>query len=100
MKRFTDTEIYEQEWFLGLTLEMKLLWDYVLRKCDAYGIWKINMIGACRLLEIDKIELKDFVECVNADKIRLKLAPKNHNRLIILQFMLFQWGDKQNRLNF
>ena len=44
-KRFTDTEIWEQDWFIDLPNKYKLLWNYIKDKCDNVGIWRPIVTG-------------------------------------------------------
>ena len=37
-KRFIDTKIWDKAWFRKLSAENKLLWVYILTKCDHAGI--------------------------------------------------------------
>lgn len=41
-KRFTDSNKWDDAWFLELKPELKLFWFYLLDKCDHAGIWKVN----------------------------------------------------------
>lgn len=38
MKRFTETQKWEDQWFRRLPLEMKALWCWLLDKCDNAGV--------------------------------------------------------------
>ena len=38
MKRFTETNKWEDPWFRKLKPEMKLLWSWLLDSCDNAGI--------------------------------------------------------------
>ena len=41
-KRFTDTLKWEKEWFLSLEINDKIVWLYLLDKCDEAGLWNVN----------------------------------------------------------
>lgn len=41
-KRFIDTGLYDDEWFMNLSKDCKLLWIYFITKCDHAGILKLN----------------------------------------------------------
>jgi len=41
-KRFIDTGIFDDDWFMNLSIEAKLLWLYFITKCDHAGILKLN----------------------------------------------------------
>jgi len=38
MKRFTETQKWEDAWFRRLPLELKTLWSWLLDKCDNAGV--------------------------------------------------------------
>lgn len=42
-KRLTDSRKWDDDWFLNLDKDQKLLWIYLLDKCDHAGIFKPNM---------------------------------------------------------
>ena len=41
-KRFIDTCLFDNSWFMDLSKDGKLFWIYILTKCDHAGIIKIN----------------------------------------------------------
>lgn len=41
-KRFIDTGLFEDAWFLDLSKDCKLLWVYLITKCDHAGIIEFN----------------------------------------------------------
>lgn len=69
MKRFSDTGRFDEEWFMELSVDFKLGWEYVWARCDNAGVWRPNKklgdfhLGKkiawddfqARLEEIDKI---------------------------------------------
>ena len=41
-KRFIDTAIFDDEWFLSLSVNGKLFWIYYITKCDHAGLLRLN----------------------------------------------------------
>lgn len=41
-KRFIDTGLFDDEWFMNLSKDGKLLWIYLITKCDHAGIIEAN----------------------------------------------------------
>lgn len=41
-KRFTDTTIWERDWFLTLSAAEKCAWMYIKDNCDAVGVWSCS----------------------------------------------------------
>lgn len=95
-KRFHDTEIWKQDWFLELPYEYMLLWFYIKDTCDHAGIWKPNK----RFIEFisgKTIDLKKAIELFNGNKGRLEILP--NGRWLIPDFISFQYGHKLNPEN-
>jgi hypothetical protein len=47
-KRFIDTGLFDDDWFMNLSKDAKILWIYFLTKCDHAGMLKLN----ARLCEV------------------------------------------------
>lgn len=45
-KRYRDTEIWDNEWYMSLPCHLKCLVDYVRDKCDISGVWTPNWVIA------------------------------------------------------
>ena len=41
-KRFIDTGLFDDDWFMDLSKDAKLLWIYFITKCNHAGILKLN----------------------------------------------------------
>lgn len=41
-KRFLDDKLFEDEWFVDLPNKYKVLWLYLITKCDHAGIYKVS----------------------------------------------------------
>lgn len=89
-KRLTDTEIWDQDWFIELPSKYKLLWNYMKDKCDQVGIWRPNKVMAQRIIG-EPLNLNEFLQFVNAEKMRIKVLPTG--RWFLHSFFIFQHGD-------
>lgn len=47
-RRFTETDKWNDEWFLGLPFEAKLLFTYLCDNCDIGGFWEVDYEHASR----------------------------------------------------
>jgi len=92
-KRFTATEKWEDRWFRRLPLKYKLLWIYILDKCNVAGIWEYDLELAEIFIEA-KFNEKDFIEL-----FRGKYTKVSHSKLFIPKFLEFQYACKYNELN-
>jgi len=85
-KRFTDTNKWDDEWFLELSPESKLFYGYILDKCDHAGVWKVNF------------KLANFLtgKKYNKDKILTEFSSRIHvisdEYWLIRKFIDFQYG--------
>ena len=84
-KRFTDTCKWDDPWFLDLTNEEKLLWIYILDKCDVAGVFKLNtrMIEFC----IGRLDIHKFISSAG-DRLRMLEGDK----YLVSKFITFQYG--------
>ena len=41
-KRFIDTELFNDEWYMDLSKDAKILWLYMITKCSPAGFFKMN----------------------------------------------------------
>lgn len=90
-KRFTDTDIWDQDWFIDLPNKYKLLWNYIKDKCDNVGIWRPNKSVLQKIIG-EPLGLDEFLQFVNIEKERLKVLPSG--RWWLKDFFIFQYGDK------
>lgn len=91
-KRFTDTEIWQKEWFFGLSLKHKLLVKFLFDNCDCAGIYQPNFA----LLSVyigETITEKDFADLKQIKKL-------DNGNYLIEDFLKFQYGiSDYNSLN-
>jgi hypothetical protein len=81
-KRFTDTNIWDQTWFLELSPEGKNIWQFLEKSSDCAGIWKIDIPEMRRKIGYKDINLANFLEEVNRDYNRLTGEPEARKRII------------------
>lgn len=85
-KRFTDTAIWLDEWFMNLPPDYKLAFIFIKDNCDAAGIWKPNKRLANMMIGCE-IDWNDFlIECGD----RVKIIKSDY--WWITKFVEFQYG--------
>lgn len=89
-KRLTDTDIWDEDWFVELPSKYKLFWNYLKDKCDNAGFWRPNKILAQRIIG-EPINTQEFLDFVNIDKKRIIILPSG--KWFIRDFFIFQYGD-------
>jgi len=99
-KRYTDRNIIDEAWFVDMSPENKCVWNFLEKKCDTAGIWKIDIVSLRR--HVGKtVSIQDFLKEVNRDydklsgqeiqRERIKTID-NGRKLWITGFLLFQQG--------
>ena len=95
-KRFTSTEIWDEDWFLDIPPEYMLLWFYIKDKCNHAGIWRANLRFFNSLFK-KKVNLEKALEYFNNEKDRIKVI--DHKKWFIIDFFYFQYGSTLNLNN-
>ena len=90
-KRFTDTDMWDQDWYIELPNKYKLLWNYIKDKCDNVGIWRPNKSILQKILG-EPLNLPEFLSFINTDKERIREMPSG--RWWLKDFFIFQYGNK------
>jgi hypothetical protein len=88
-KRFIDTGLFDDSWFMGLSKDAKLLWLYLITKCDHAGIIDFND-KLCRVQTgIEKIDdaFKQLGDRCLTVRERYRFIPK---------FIYFQYPNFPN----
>ena len=87
-KRFIDTKIWDKAWFRKLSTKDKLVWIYLLGKCDHAGIWDADWELAEFIIG-EPITYEDL-----PDVIKEKMEPINgEEQFFIPSFIDFQYGE-------
>lgn len=88
-KRFISTNLFDDNWFMELKPNTKLLWIYFITKCDHAGIINFNE-KLCKF----QTGLNDVQGCLNDLKTRIYKISESH--YFIPKFIYFQYPDFPN----
>ncbi|MFA4871357.1 MAG: hypothetical protein WC623_24375 [Pedobacter sp.] len=88
-KRFTCSNKWDDDWYISLSNDMKLLYNYMVDKCDCAGVFKPNFKVISILLGIE-ISASEVLAQINKEKERITVLQSGH--WLILGFIPFQYG--------
>jgi hypothetical protein len=83
-KRFVDTGIFDDDWFMDLSKDAKLLWLYFITKCDHAGILKLNE-KLCKV----QTDIKDLTGTIK--QLGNRLVTVSEHLYFIPKFIEFQY---------
>lgn len=89
-KRLSDTNKWDDPWFLDLSSEYRQVWLFILDKCNLAGIWKVNK----RMIDFvvgSTVNLGHFLAS-SGDRVR---EYQNGEKWFIKGFLNFQYGPLQ-----
>ena len=95
-KRFTDTELWSEDWFIDIPKDYKLFWMYLKDQCDHCGIWRCNIKKFNRLNECN-VSLDTAIEFFNQDEPRIFAI--DDSKWLLVGFVPFQYGKVLNKGN-
>jgi hypothetical protein len=86
-KRFVDTELDDQPWFMALSCRLKCVVQHVFRKCDNAGIWIPNYVIASSYIgeSFTEEELLAIDDGAQFEKIE-------KGKIFVVGFCDFQYG--------
>ncbi|ASZ14528.1 hypothetical protein [Chitinophaga sp. MD30] len=90
--RFSDTNEWEEDWFITMSGEYQHLWKYIKDKCDVAGVWKPN-VAMFQAITKFNVSLDSFLKKVNGGKLRIIVL--ENGRWFIPGFIKFQYFNKQ-----
>jgi hypothetical protein len=90
-KRFTDTSKWDKAWFRELPPRMKCAYEFLRDRCDIAGFWEIDL-AALEFFVGEKITLEELVK-------NLKVEPANDNKISVVGFIEFQYGELSEACN-
>jgi hypothetical protein len=85
-KRFIDTNIFDDSWFMDLSKDGKLLWIYFITKCNHAGILELNLRLISFQTGIENIE----TVCKELGKSYIRV---NEQLIFIPKFIKYQYPD-------
>jgi hypothetical protein len=88
-KRFIDTGIFDDDWFMDLSKDSKLLWVYFITKCDHAGILKLNE-KLCKV----QTDIKDLTGVIK--QLGNRLVTVSEHLYFIPKFIDFQYPGFPN----
>ena len=107
-KRFMDTDLWSQSWYVQLSAESKNIWAYLERMCDCAGILKIEIPEMKSKIGCPEISISTFLKEVNRDfdddtgktivRNRVMHIP-NKSKLWITGFISFQYEKGRSGVN-
>ena len=95
-KRFHDSGLWNEDWYIDLSLNGKLFYQYMIDTCDHAGIWKPN-IKHFEFILGSSCPLVDLLNEINMEKERVVKLP--NGRHFIPNFIPFQYGSVLNLNN-
>lgn len=88
-KRFIDTGIFDDDWFMDLPKDAKVLWLYFITKCDHAGILKLNE-KLCKV----QTDIKDLHGVIK--QLGNRLITVSEHLYFIPKFIEFQYPGFPN----
>jgi hypothetical protein len=88
-KRFIDTGIFDDDWFMDLPKDAKLLWIYFITKCNHAGMIKINE-KLCKL----QTDIRDLSSVII--QLDNRLVTVSEHLYFIPKFIEFQYPGFPN----
>jgi uncharacterized phage protein (TIGR02220 family) len=93
-KRFTDTELWDKEWFMNLPVKLKCLVKAVRDKCDIAGIWSPNW----RIMSAyvgETVTEKELLEIDGGNQF-VKIPG---GKIFCVGFIQFQYGEDLSEMS-
>ena len=85
-KRFMDNTIFEKQWFRKLPLRLKVVWFYLINKCNHAGVWECDIdLLSFQIGEV--YELSEIMEAFGDNIVEL-----GDNKYYLSKFIEFQYG--------
>lgn len=86
-KRFLDSSLWDKDWFLDLSSKYKVLWVYMITKCDTAGIFDPNLKNISKMLN-EKYNEEECLMAFNGKVIKVL------DKWVLVKFIEFQYGSQ------
>jgi hypothetical protein len=93
MKRFTDTELFDKEWYMNLSCRLKCVVRYLFDKCDNAGVWTPNYTLAA--VYVGEAFTEDEILKIDGGEQFEKFGEK----IFVKGFIDFQYGELSENCN-
>jgi hypothetical protein len=93
-KRFTDTDKWDKKWFSELSSDEKVLWFYLLDKCNHAGFLDFNL-RTINFMTNTTFTIDDIKTIFN----KQVLFFDNNEKCYIIDFIDFQYGELNPKVN-
>ena len=86
-KRFMDNTIFEKQWFRKLPLRLKVVWFYLINKCNHAGVWECDIDLLSFQVGGEPFTLDEIMEAFGDNIVEL-----GDNKYYLSKFIEFQYG--------
>lgn len=96
-KRFHDTEIWGEDWFIAMPRDYRDFWLYIKDDCNHAGIWRPKVAGFNKMYDCT-VSLKEALKYFNKDRIEeeRRVEVLRNGRWFLCGFIPFQYGLRLN----
>ena len=97
-KRFTVTEKWNDVWFISLSPQAKVIWEYICDNCDISGVWEANVeLMRFRIKFSNQVDIGKHLSELNEVAQKLGMEDRvewfeDKRRLWIKNFIRVQYG--------
>ncbi len=92
-KRFTETNKWDDPWYIDLPTDSKVFWQYLCDKCDNAGVIDISERHAKFLLNCER-EIPELI-----DSLGNRIKKLENGKYFITSFVQFQFGQLRPESN-
>ena len=86
-KRFMDNTIFDKSWYRKLPVRLKIVWFYLINKCNHAGIWECDIDLLSFQIGGEPYSLEEILEAFGDN-----LQEIGDNKIYITKFISFQYG--------